>query len=307
MRKRTYTALDGPTGSVSEWDTSHHVTHTEKKNGVHMVKEGGVASSVSSLSVLRTPGSPLGATKPDSLFTQIPVKQVEREFDTCSDDIPLTTIHNLVGTCQIFSSVQPIDLDYLYACMPNSYYNRTRFAAGTIKCLLPTATGLLFTSGKLVITGAKSLIECNLAALRLVRCLQRHIPNVTFSVHNVEIQNVVAHVVLPLKVGQKLNVDRLYAEHACKPQNLNPITHEPMNHKPMLFAHIMCPRDQNILHKEPVYARAYTLRVLSVCPVGTNFYDFHCTHHDHITTLVDVTRKKEIMRGRDNNGWTQNG
>lgn len=45
--------------------------------------------------------------------------------------------------------------------------------------------------------------------------LQRHIPTVTFLVRNAVVQNVVAHVVIPLLPGQRLNVDRLYEEEAC--------------------------------------------------------------------------------------------
>jgi transcription initiation factor TFIID TATA-box-binding protein len=131
------------------------------------------------------------------------------------DDIPLTVIHNLVGTCEISSSITPIDLQYVYSCLPNSFYDRKRFAAITIRVTEPVCTALLFTSGKLVLTGSKSLIECTLASLKVVRMLQRHIPTINFMVRNAVIQNVVAHVVLPLKPGQKLNVDRLYEEHAC--------------------------------------------------------------------------------------------
>jgi hypothetical protein len=42
---------------------------------------------------------------------------VNEEAD--SDDTPLTTIHNLVGTCEIASSIVPIDLEYVYRCLPN--------------------------------------------------------------------------------------------------------------------------------------------------------------------------------------------
>jgi transcription initiation factor TFIID TATA-box-binding protein len=57
--------------------------------------------------------------------------------------------------------------------------------------------------------------ECTLASLKIVRMLQRHIPTVTFLVRNAVVQNVVAHVVIPLLPGQRLNVDRLYEEEAC--------------------------------------------------------------------------------------------
>jgi hypothetical protein len=39
--------------------------------------------------------------------------------------------------------------------------------------------------------------------------LERHIPTVTFMVRNAVVQNVVAHVVLPLKEGQRLNVGKM--------------------------------------------------------------------------------------------------
>jgi len=172
-------------------------------------------------------------------------------FPPAADDPPLTTIHNLVGTCEIFSSVMPIDLEFVYKSLPNSFYDRKRFAAITIRVTQPVCTGLLFTSGKLVVTGCKTLVvsrpapchalprpapvtprcvrpaaalttpppallqECTLASLKVVRMLQRHIPTVTFLVRNAVVQNVVAHVVIPLLPGQRLNVDRLYEEEAC--------------------------------------------------------------------------------------------
>ena len=131
------------------------------------------------------------------------------------DEAPPTTIHNLVGTCEIAASTTPIDLEYVYRCLPNSFYDRKRFAAITIRVTEPVCTGLLFTSGKLVITGCKTLIECVLASLKIVRMLERFIPTVTFKVRNAVVQNVVAHVVLPLLPGQRLNVDRLYEDHCC--------------------------------------------------------------------------------------------
>jgi TATA-box binding protein (TBP) (component of TFIID and TFIIIB) len=128
---------------------------------------------------------------------------------------PVATIHNLVGTCEIQSSITPIDLERVYRSLANSFYCRRRFAAITIRVTEPVCTGLLFTSGKLVITGCKTLVECVLASLKIVRMLERHIPTVTFLVRNAVVQNVVAHVVIPLQPGQRLNVDRLYDTWCC--------------------------------------------------------------------------------------------
>ena len=136
-------------------------------------------------------------------------------LDSLNSVAPLTTIHNLVGTCEIISSIMPIDLEHVARCLPNSFYDRKRFAAITIRVTNPVCTALLFTSGKLVVTGSKCLIECMLAALKITRMLERHIPTVTFLVRNAVVQNVVAHVVIPLKPGQKLNLARMYEDHGC--------------------------------------------------------------------------------------------
>lgn len=136
-------------------------------------------------------------------------------YDHLLDDTPITTIHNLVGTSEIAASVTPIDLEHVFRCLPNSFYDRKRFAAITIRVCSPVCTALLFTSGKLVLTGCKSLIECTLAALKVARMLQRYLPGVSFNVRNMVVQNVVAHVVISMRPGQKLNIQKMYEENSC--------------------------------------------------------------------------------------------
>ena len=74
--------------------------------------------------------------------------EMEQPTATVDSDTPLTTIHNLVGTCEISSSIMPIDLEFVARCLPNSFYDRKRFAAITIRITSPVCTALLFTSGK---------------------------------------------------------------------------------------------------------------------------------------------------------------
>ena len=150
MRKRTYTALE----ETCKWGTNlQDVLHRPNKSNTTTVRN---ISTVTPLSVLDG-SSVIGTSQPDSLssktskITASGIQASEQEEN--DDEIPLTTIHNLVGTCEIFSSIQPINLDYVFSCLPNSYYNRQRFAAITIRVTSPVCTGLLFTSGKLVITG----------------------------------------------------------------------------------------------------------------------------------------------------------
>jgi len=153
MRKRTYTALE-ETGNRGT--NLQDVLQSQKKTHINQKKNERNISTTTPLSVLDENVSSIGNTQPDSLsdLKTNNIKDSTTEDEEEEDDsIPLTTIHNLVGTCEIFSSVQPIDLEYVFRCLPNSYYNRQRFAAITIRVTEPVCTGLLFTSGKLVITG----------------------------------------------------------------------------------------------------------------------------------------------------------
>jgi transcription initiation factor TFIID TATA-box-binding protein len=237
MRKRTYTPIDGrnsyvpvetprvnetsaqtvpfvrntrPTVTIANDDISDGIDNT--RSGEHVVVTSHVSGSRPTCDTSMNSSDEarhiLSSTPSTTPFgpTGNPVQ---------SETAPIATIHNLVGTCEIQSSITPIDLERVYRSLGNSFYCRQRFAAITIRVTEPVCTGLLFTSGKLVITGCKTLIECVLASLKIVRMLQRHIPTVTFLVRNAVVQNVVAHVVIPLQPGQRLNVDRLYDTWCC--------------------------------------------------------------------------------------------
>lgn len=76
-----------------------------------------------------------------------------------------TTVHNMVSTSILQASEMPINLSLLATLLPCSTYDRRRFAAITIRLDNPRCTALLFTSGKLVITGVKSWYLCPLTHL----------------------------------------------------------------------------------------------------------------------------------------------
>ncbi len=79
---------------------------------------------------------------------------------------PLPFIHNIVATAQIHTSA-PLHLDRLKQIFRFSSFNRRKFAAVTLRLVRPNCTILLFTSGKLVITGSKSSLEALLSAYRI--------------------------------------------------------------------------------------------------------------------------------------------
>jgi transcription initiation factor TFIID TATA-box-binding protein len=130
-----------------------------------------------------------------------------------ADDTPVTLVDNIVGTAEIVCSTRPIDLQFVASSMPNSHYDRKRFAAITLRVCNPMCTALLFTSGKLVLTGTTTRSECLMAALELVSLLKQYMSGLDFFVKDMSIQNVVAHVELDLPPGTKLDISRMYSQH----------------------------------------------------------------------------------------------
>lgn len=107
----------------------------------------------------------------------------------------------------------PINLEHIANMLPNSYYDKHKFAAITIRMFDPTCTALLFTSGKLVLTGCRGWYECVLASMHIVRMLRQRVDGVDFRVSDNTIQNIVGHVEVPIKKGGMLDLDRLYDTH----------------------------------------------------------------------------------------------
>lgn len=137
--------------------------------------------------------------------------------DTIHVNIPHPVIHNLVVTCKLHMSSRPVDLQYVFKSLPNAFYDRSRFAATTIRSVNPVSTALLFSSGKVVLTGAKGFKESCLAALNISILLQRYL-SVQCRVVDVVVQNVVAHVECCPKQDEKppltLNINKFYEEHS---------------------------------------------------------------------------------------------
>jgi hypothetical protein len=136
MRKRTYTALVG-TESITGDDVFDSTakralarpddidiptvgcTNTDNRDGLE--PEDGLKKSLGN----HTDTIPTG--KISCVANTVPSLETT----------PLTTIHNLVGTCEIASSITPIDLEYVYRCLPNSFYDRRR-------CKTPLTTPIRF-------------------------------------------------------------------------------------------------------------------------------------------------------------------
>jgi transcription initiation factor TFIID TATA-box-binding protein len=121
-------------------------------------------------------------------------------------------VHNVVSTSRVHCSQMPINLEQLSVLLKNSSYDKKRFAAITIRTCNPFCTALLFTSGKLVVTGVQSFYECVLAALSIMRIINNVYPLLSFRVHDCVVQNMVAHSTFDLCQNQKFDIQAMY-EH----------------------------------------------------------------------------------------------
>ena len=137
-------------------------------------------------------------------------KPVAQERATC----PPLHIHNLVGTAKIVSSTEELDLRILGSMIPNCSYTKQKFAAITIRLQQPCCTALLFTSGKMVLTGCKSFVQCIDCALQVVALMREHMRSTQCTLHSVKVQNMVGNVILNLAAGHELRLDDMHRENS---------------------------------------------------------------------------------------------
>mmetsp|Transcript_16899 Transcript_16899/g.34228 ORF Transcript_16899/g.34228 Transcript_16899/m.34228 type:complete len:226 (+) Transcript_16899:116-793(+) len=80
------------------------------------------------------------------------------------------TLQNIVATCNLACD---LDLKTIAMHARNAEYNPKRFAAVIMRIREPKTTALIFKSGKMVVTGAKSEADARLGARRYARIIQK--------------------------------------------------------------------------------------------------------------------------------------
>ena len=128
----------------------------------------------------------------------------------CSANVPVPTIHNIVSTGLMTCDVMPLDLTAVRDVIPGASYDKKRFAAMTIRMHNPMCTILLFSSGRMVITGGKHWHESVHVCLSLRRLLQERLVGRDFRVRQCVVENIVAHVELNPPQGKRLDLDTMY-------------------------------------------------------------------------------------------------
>jgi len=118
---------------------------------------------------------------------------------------PVPVIQNVVATVN-FNAL--LNLDLLASQARNVEYSRKKFHAAIMRIRSPKSTALLFKSGRVVVTGAKSEADARLAARKHARAVQKcghH--GLTFS--DFCVQNFVASV----SAGFVVHLEGLRARH----------------------------------------------------------------------------------------------
>lgn len=141
-------------------------------------------------------------------------EDVDRYLHAPRTEVPPAEVHNLVGTCRIHSNVLPLDLQHVSRLLPNTHFDKQKFAAITMRLHEPVCTVLLFTSGKLVLTGSKTFAECIHACHRVLRLLRQGIPGATFTLVESNVQNIVGNVDLHLDTEQFIDLHAFHATHS---------------------------------------------------------------------------------------------
>ena len=103
---------------------------------------------------------------------------------TTTDLVP--TLQNIVATVNLDCR---LDLKTIALHARNAEYNPKRFAAVIMRIRNPKTTALIFASGKMVVTGAKSEDDSKLASRKYARIIQKLGFNAKFT--DFKIQNIV--------------------------------------------------------------------------------------------------------------------
>uniref|UniRef100_UPI0006A69EBF ECU04_1440 protein n=1 Tax=Encephalitozoon cuniculi (strain GB-M1) TaxID=284813 RepID=UPI0006A69EBF len=99
----------------------------------------------------------------------------------------IPTLQNVVATVNLSCK---LDLKNIALRARNAEYNPKRFAAVIMRIREPKTTALIFASGKMVITGAKSEKSSRMAAQRYAKIIHKLGFNATFD--DFKIQNIVS-------------------------------------------------------------------------------------------------------------------
>uniref|UniRef100_A0A7S2RYZ5 TATA-box-binding protein n=1 Tax=Mucochytrium quahogii TaxID=96639 RepID=A0A7S2RYZ5_9STRA len=151
-----------------------------------------MASSASSSSVQAGAGAPQHLMASHGASTQLSSNATksmlsgQTSFVHDSSGVVILT-QNVVAT---MNCTVKLDLMEVATQTRNSEYNPQRFSAVVLRIRQPKTTALIFSSGKIVVTGAKSVNDCKIAA-RKFGVIIRKVGSKDAKSSDIKIQNIV--------------------------------------------------------------------------------------------------------------------
>jgi transcription initiation factor TFIID TATA-box-binding protein len=149
----------------------------------------------------------------------------------CKTESNEAQVNNLVGTCRVCSCLGTIDLLAVSNLLLNALFEKQKFAVITIRLGEPTCTVLLFTSGKMVLTGCKSLLDCILASKIVANLLKEGFPGNVFTLDVIKIQNIVGNAHVPMQSDEVLDLQYFYSNFnifcTCQPNMFPGLIYRP--------------------------------------------------------------------------------
>ncbi|KAF2007027.1 transcription initiation factor-like protein [Amniculicola lignicola CBS 123094] len=133
---------------------------------------------------LTPPSSEKNAPQDNANGVATPAATPDNNAGSASGIVP--TLQNIVATVNLSAR---LDLKTIALHARNAEYNPKRFAAVIMRIREPKTTALVFASGKMVVTGAKSEDDSRLASRKYARIIQKLGFNAKFT--DFKIQNIV--------------------------------------------------------------------------------------------------------------------
>ncbi|KAG8831321.1 TATA-box-binding protein [Serendipita sp. 399] len=129
----------------------------------------GVATATAATSEAQQQQPPQEPQKPQIQLAPGQELSLEQQYITNVEGI-VPTLQNIVATVNLGTR---LDLKTIAMHARNAEYNPKRFAAVIMRIREPKTTALIFASGKMVVTGAKSEDDSRLASRKYARIIQK--------------------------------------------------------------------------------------------------------------------------------------
>jgi len=177
-------ALPGPSPLSNPYQQQQQQSQQQQPKLSHQPKSPSPLSS--STNAVAGPSSPSATASAPTPVPSTPAPlTLEQQHITAVEGI-VPTLQNIVATVNLDCR---LDLKTIALHARNAEYNPKRFAAVIMRIRDPKTTALIFASGKMVVTGAKSEDDSRLASRKYARIVQKLGFDAKFS--EFKIQNIV--------------------------------------------------------------------------------------------------------------------